>query len=134
MTKEYITSFRAYHDDVDFTGVMYNANYLKYMERARSDMLREAGFDQKQILEGGISFVLSHADVAYKKPVYFNDECIIATSVLKFGKASVLLQQDVRLQSSNDVMCRGNMKIVCISKEMKPVAIPEKLFMEIKKW
>ena len=74
---EFLWPIRVYYEDTDSGGVVYYANYLKFMERARTEMLRSLGFEQDQLIEDlGIIFVVHSLSVQYKKPAIFNDELI----------------------------------------------------------
>ncbi|RKZ59424.1 MAG: tol-pal system-associated acyl-CoA thioesterase, partial [Gammaproteobacteria bacterium] len=73
--KEFSWPIRVYYEDTDFSGVVYYVNYLKFMERGRTELLRSIGFEQDKIQqELGILFAVVSANIQYKKPARFNDE------------------------------------------------------------
>jgi acyl-CoA thioester hydrolase len=99
---EFSWPVRVYYEDTDSGGVVYYANYLKFMERARTEMLRAAGFEQDTIQqEQGLVFAVHEANIKYRKPARFNDELTIVTSIDSLGKASIHFKQSVYLTASN---------------------------------
>ena len=86
---EFLWLVRVYYEDTDSGGVVYYANYLKFMERARTEMLRSYGFEQDQLIETqGIIFAVHSLSVQYKKPAVFNDELMVKTTISDCGRAS----------------------------------------------
>ncbi len=94
---EHRFALTVYFEDTDTAGIVYYANYLKFMERARSDMLRAAGVDQRGALEAGTGvYAVAEANVRYLRPAKLGDDLVIASRVLQVRAASVLIQQRVR--------------------------------------
>ncbi|HEB82836.1 MAG TPA: tol-pal system-associated acyl-CoA thioesterase [Gammaproteobacteria bacterium] len=123
-TKEFNWPVRVYYEDTDSGGVVYYANYLKFMERARTELLRHLGFEQDQLQqERGILFAVHSASVKYKKPARFNDELTVVTSIPALGKASITFQQNV--VKDDVVLVQGQIKIACLNAEkFAPQTIP----------
>jgi acyl-CoA thioester hydrolase len=93
---EHHFALTVYFEDTDTAGVVYYANYLKFMERARSDMLRAVGVDQRDVLEaGGGAYYVAHADIRYVKPARLGDELVVLSSVEQVRAASVEIHQRV---------------------------------------
>ena len=87
---------RVYFEDTDLTGVVYHANYLRYMERARSDMLALAGIDQLQVMQGGNGYyAVADLQIAYRRPAKLGDELTVASRVLRVRAAATLSLQQV---------------------------------------
>lgn len=87
---------RVYFEDTDVAGIVYYANYLKYMERARSDMLRQAGIDQRAALEAGHGvYVVAEAHIKYRAPARLDDDLQVLSQVVKVRAASSLIHQRV---------------------------------------
>jgi acyl-CoA thioester hydrolase len=85
-----------YFEDTDTAGVVYYANYLKFMERARSDMLRAVGVDQREVLNsGGGAYYVAHADIRYARPARLGDELVVLSAVEQVRAASVQIHQRV---------------------------------------
>jgi acyl-CoA thioester hydrolase len=106
---KHIFPLRVYYEDTDVGGVVYYANYLKYMERARSEMIRALGIDQLEMLKynkpDDVSFVVRRCEVDYKSAAYFDDLLTVETEIIKLGGASILMKQvilkdDVRVVES----------------------------------
>jgi acyl-CoA thioester hydrolase len=89
-------ALRVYFEDTDVAGIVYYANYLKYMERARSDMLRCAGIDQRAALEGGEGvYVVAEANIRYRAPAKLDDDLLVLSEVRQVRAASCLIHQRV---------------------------------------
>jgi acyl-CoA thioester hydrolase len=85
-----------YFEDTDTAGVVYYANYLKFMERARSDMIRAAGIDQNAMLSGdGSAYFVTHVDIRYRRPARLGDDLRIVSSVQRVRASSVDIHQRV---------------------------------------
>ena len=110
---EFVWPVRVYYEDTDSGGVVYYANYLKFMERARTEWLRALGFEQDVLIrDEGIIFAVRSVDVEYLRPARFNDELLISAQVMHNGGASITFQQQVR--RGDDVLCSGKVKIVSL--------------------
>ena len=124
---------RVYFEDTDSGGVVYHANYLKFMERARTEWLRKLGLNQIKLKqENKVMFVVRKIDIQYKIPARFNDELIIETDCVKSTDYSIMLKQNIL--RDNQTITEGNVEIVCINSDLfKPVRIPKmaKQLMEI---
>lgn len=87
---------RVYFEDTDLSGVVYHANYLRYMERARSDMLRVAGIDQRGHHEGGDGvYAVANVAIAYRRPARLDDDLIVRSHVTSVGAATCAIHQTV---------------------------------------
>ena len=88
---------RVYFEDTDLSGVVYHANYLRYMERARSDMLRVAGIDQRAVFEAGEgAYAIVDLAIRYRAPARLDDALLVVSTVTKAGAAGVAIHQTVR--------------------------------------
>src|SRR3954453_5374207 len=89
-------ALRVYFEDTDVAGIVYYANYLKYMERARSDMLRCAGIDQRAALESGEGvYVVAEARIKYRSSARLDDDLVVLSRLVALRAASVLIHQRV---------------------------------------
>jgi acyl-CoA thioester hydrolase len=129
----FVWPVRVYYEDTDAGGVVYYANYLKFMERARTEWLRSMGFEQDQLVrQDGIIFAVRQIEVGYHQPARFNDTLEVNVSLLAKGRASFTFYQEVVRTSDSEVLCRGKIKIACVDiKTMRPTPIPEKIVMEL---
>jgi acyl-CoA thioester hydrolase len=124
---------RVYYEDTDAGGVVYYANYLKFMERARTEWLRNKGFEQDRLLaQEGIIFAVRSVQVGYHHPARFNDALEVSASLTAKGRASLVFDQTVRRASDEQVLCSGSIKIACVDiNNMRPTSIPQALLSEI---
>jgi acyl-CoA thioester hydrolase len=94
--KTHVFPLRVYFEDTDVAGIVYYANYLRFMERARSDMLRALGVDQRAALEGGEGvYAVADAAIKYRAPAKLGDDLLIVTEIDRTRAASVLIHQRV---------------------------------------
>ena len=124
---------RVYFEDTDSGGVVYHANYLKFMERARTEWIRNFGLNQTKLKkEDKVMFVVRKIDIQYKIPARFNDELIVQTNCIRVTNYSLMLKQNIL--KDKEIITEGKVEIVCISADFfKPVRIPKivKQLMEI---
>ncbi len=130
--KEFILQVRVYYEDTDAGGVVYHSNYLNFMERARTELLRHAGFEQNTLIEEKeILFAVRKINIDYNKPALFNDLLKIKTRIIKQRKASFIFEQ-VIFNQAEDTVCKADVKIACLnSQTMKPEPIPETILSEL---
>ena len=114
---------RVYYEDTDAGGVVYYANYLKFMERARTEWLRAAGFEQPELLRDfGVIFVVRAVAIEYLAPARFNDNLTIAVRLEKLGRSSIEVSQTVERDT---LLAEAKIKIVCVDGiSFKPVSLP----------
>ncbi|WP_336957802.1 YbgC/FadM family acyl-CoA thioesterase [Sphingobium aquiterrae] len=114
---------RVYFEDTDLSGVVYHANYLRYMERARSDMLRVAGIDQRGTHEGGTG-VYAVADVAisYRRPARLDDDLLVRSHVTGVGAATCTIHQQV--VRGEDILTQSDVKVAFLSPQGRPQRQP----------
>lgn len=118
---------RIYYEDTDAGGIVYNANYLKYMERARTEWLRSLDIEQDGLLEQGVAFVVRKVELDMLKPARFNDALTVTVTVKKLKRASIVFEQEI-LDDAGLCLVRGTVLIACVQiAQMKPFAIPEPL-------
>jgi len=84
----HILPIKVYYEDTDAQGVVYYANYLKFFERARTEYLREIGYEQKNLMEQGAIFVVREVSIEFKKPAYLDQQIEVHTRIIKAGKVS----------------------------------------------
>jgi acyl-CoA thioester hydrolase len=125
---------RVYYEDTDSGGVVYYANYLRFMERARTEWMRSLGFEQDRLLaEQGILFAVRSVSIDYLHPARFNDRLNVTVEVHHRGRASLTLGQSVlRHGDSAGALCTGTVKIACIeAATFRPQPIPDPILKEI---
>lgn len=113
---------RVYIEDTDLGGIVYYVNYLKFMERARTEFLREYGIHQQQLKDQDYLFVVKSARCDYKSPALLDDELTVTVEVLKHTAASVTFDQQV---NAGRLLCTAQVEVVCVSaSSMKPRRFP----------
>jgi acyl-CoA thioester hydrolase len=129
--KNFIWPVRVYYEDTDAGGVVFYANYLKFFERARTEMLRAMGYEQDELTTvEGIIFVVRSVQVDYLSPARFNEQLQVSAAVSLAKKASLTFEQVIT--RGDDVLCKGIIRIACLDAQtMRPKAIPETLFRAI---
>ena len=120
---------RVYYEDTDAGGVVYYANYLRFMERARTEWLRKLGFEQDELIaQHNVLFAVRRVQVDYRQPARFNDRLVVSVRVVEAGKASLTFAQTIRRESDNILLCDGEVKIASLeASSFKPRAIPAPL-------
>jgi len=115
---------RVYWEDTDAGGVVYYANYLKFMERARSEWLRSFGFEQDVLRdEAGVVFVVRRVEIDYLAPARFNDQIDVAVSLHEAGRASFVVRQE--LLRGETRLAEAVVTLACVdAAQFKPVKIP----------
>ena len=115
---------RIYFEDTDSGGVVYHSNYLKFMERARTEWLRSAGIDQHHLkCHDHIMFVVHRIDIQYKLPARFNDDLIVKSELKDIGSSKIEFRQ--MIYRENEMLIDASVDIACIdSEKFKPVRIP----------
>ncbi|MGO9514049.1 MAG: tol-pal system-associated acyl-CoA thioesterase [Steroidobacteraceae bacterium] len=119
-----------YWEDTDAGGVVYYANYLKFMERCRTEWLRALGVDQRQLrTERQLQFAVVHVAVDFLRPAIFNDEIIVTAELANLSGATISFKQTIR---RDDVqLIDATARVACLdSATLKPRAIPKDLFTE----
>lgn len=117
---------RVYYEDTDFSGVVYHASYLRFMERGRTEFLRQIGVDHRAMFEGGqaLAFVVRAMMIEFFKPARMDDVLTIETSVTGVGGASVGMRQRVR--RGDETLVTADLKVAIVAAG-KPQRIPPTL-------
>ncbi|MHB1091782.1 tol-pal system-associated acyl-CoA thioesterase [Thiobacillus sp.] len=123
----FVWPVRVYWEDTDAGGVVYYANYLKFMERARSEWLRASGFEQDILRdEAGIVFVVRRVEIDYLSPARFNEQLEVSVALHEAGRASLGVRQE--LMRGTTRLAEAVVTLACVDAvRFKPVRIPEPL-------
>ena len=129
----FVWPVRIYHEDTDGGGVVYYANYLKFMERARTEWLRARGFEQDVLLrDRRVLFAVRTLSMDYHRPARFNDLLEVISQVAEVGGASLTFAQSIRRADSTEVLCGARVKVACIDAEnFRARRLPRQLMREI---
>ena len=120
---------RVYIEDTDAGGIVYYANYLRYLERARSEWLRHLGFEQQSLMESGVRFVVRDVSIQYRQSAVLDDEVIATVETAGVSKAGLTLNHTVVKRSDpqtdkQEILVDARIRIACINNEGRPTAIP----------
>ena len=117
--REHRFPVRVYFEDTDFSGVVYHANYLRFMERARSDMLRVAGIDQRDAFANGDGvYAVADLSIRYRRPARFDDALVIISTVEQLRAAACVIQQRVMLGA--ELMAEARVTAAFITPDGRP--------------
>ncbi|HEX4569560.1 MAG TPA: tol-pal system-associated acyl-CoA thioesterase [Dongiaceae bacterium] len=124
MTEVHRFPIRVYYEDTDAAGIVYYANYLKFAERARTEMMRASGSNHRELAEKfDAAFAVSRCEIEYLKPALLDDLLTVETRVLDVGAAVIRLDQQVR--RGEDLLARLRLRIACVSRQGRPVRLPD---------
>ena len=122
---------RVYYEDTDAQGVVYYANYFRYMERARTEWLRSLGVDQAHLLnEERRMFVVTDSNAAFLAPAKFNDEVVVTARLSGLSRATFEIEQNIYLNSlDGKLLVRGGVKAAFLNADsMRPMRVPAEIF------
>ena len=126
MAKKFDLTVKVYYEDTDSGGVVYYANYLKFLERARSEAIYTLGFTNSGLLEKhNILLIVKSCNIEYKKPAKFEDKINIISEVISFTKTSFLMKQNILRK--NELITKAEIHLVAVDKNGKPSKFPEEL-------
>lgn len=134
---DFVWPIRVYYEDTDAGGIVYYANYLKFLERARTEWLRSLGIEQDSWLAARVGFVVRQVQLELMQPARFNDELLVSVEVLKLGRASVQFQQRVTQQQRGAELCVAQVKAACVDlgqadSGLRAVAMPAAIYEVLK--
>ena len=122
---------RVYYEDTDAQGVVYYANYFRYMERARTEWLRSLGVDQAQLLnDERRMFVVTESNASFLAPARFNDEVVVTARLAALTRATFDIEQNIYLNSlDGKLLIRGNVKAAFLNADtLRPMRVPAEIF------
>lgn len=120
---EFNIPLRVYIEDTDAGGIVYYVNYLKYMERCRTEFLRSLGYHKPAILDGGLLLVVHTAQISYRRSARLDDQLHVSAQIEKLARSYVDFKQQVF--RGEELLCEGLIRIACVDATvMKPSAIP----------
>lgn len=125
--------YKVYYEDTDAGGVVYYANYLKFLERGRSDFLTLGEISQVNLGESGVFFVVKRCNVEYFSSAKLEDEACVYSEIIEIGKVAVQFIQEVKVQER--LCVKAFVKVACVgisSGKFKPMAIPVDILEKIK--
>ena len=126
MSKEFAHEIKVYYEDTDSGGVVYYSNYLKFLERARTELISSIGLSNKILLdEYKTLIIVKSCNIEYMKPAKLEDKLQIYSSIESFNKASFIMIQNIK--KKDDLIIKAKIKLVTVNQEGKPIKIPSVL-------
>ena len=120
-----------YYEDTDVGGIVYHANYLKFFERARTELFRSRGVSLQELFAHNVSFVVRHMDIDFHRGAKLDDQLTVRTSAKNIRRASIDFCQ-VLVNNDGPALCKATVQVACIHPvTMKPIQIPEYIKSEI---
>ena len=131
MHENFFHKLKVYYEDTDSGGVVYYANYLKFLERARTEALFSIGYSNKKIQEMFNSLIIvKSCNIEYKKSAYLEDQLKVRSFVKSISKTSFFMNQIITKEE--DIIVEAQVHLVFVNKEGKPVKIPEEIYSKFK--
>jgi acyl-CoA thioester hydrolase len=124
-------AIRVYYEDTDFSGVVYHANYLRFLERGRTEMLRDLGIDQTALFSGAapLAFAVARMTIDFRRPALMDDLVEVVTEVAEVAGASLTLQQ--RLLRGEDLLVEASVRVAAVSRG-RAVRLPGPLVAQLR--
>lgn len=134
MAGEFTWQVRVYYEDTDAGGVVFYANYLRFMERARTEWLRSIGFEHEQLInKHGLLFAVKNVNIDYKKPGLLDDLLTVTSHLSSNRGASITFQQSIQ-NEENELLVQAEVKVACLNATtLKASPMPEELLTELGK-
>mgnify|MGYP001576855416 CR=1 FL=1 len=123
--KTYKLTIRVYYEDTDMAGIVYYANYLRYIERGRSEWVRDNGMDQNAMKAAGVVFAVRRVEADYLMPAHLDDELVVETNVVNITAARLVMDQVVK--RGEDTLFHAIVTAVCIGENGQPTRLPAKV-------
>ncbi|MFA5115309.1 MAG: thioesterase family protein [Candidatus Omnitrophota bacterium] len=115
---------RIYYHDTDCGGVVYYANYLKYLEQGRTEFLEDKGISIGELSGDGVLFVVARQEIDYKAPAYYADTLEVITRLEDISHVKMVLSSQIKNQDGKTI-CLARTILVCVGKDLKPMALPQ---------
>ena len=123
MSKDFTHEIKVYYEDTDSGGVVYYSNYLKFLERARTELISSIGLSNKILLdEYKTLIIVKSCNIEYMKPAKLEDKLQIYSSIESFNKASFVMNQNIK--KDDDLIIKAKLKLVTVNQEGQPIKIP----------
>ena len=117
------TTVRVYYEDTDAGGIVYYANYLRYFERARSDLVRELGYNQQVLMQQGVAFAVRSAQIDYRRPARLDDLLTVNTTIAELKRAQICFSQCI--SRNDEPLVDATIRVACINPVSgRPIALP----------
>ena len=126
MTNSFKYNVKIYYEDTDAGGVVYYANYLKFLERARSEAIYELGYSNIELKKKfGILIMVKSCNIEYKKPAMFEDKLTVISTINEITKTSFIMKQNIK--KNQELIASTDIHLVVVNLDGKPTKIPDDL-------
>ena len=126
MQQRFEMPVRVYVEDTDAGGIVYYVNYLKYMERARTEWFRALGFEKPALFGDNLMFIVHSLNINYRRPARLDDALTATAALVKPGRSFFIMAQSVL--RGDELLCEAEVKVACVTRDtMKPSAIPAQI-------
>jgi acyl-CoA thioester hydrolase len=125
-------NIKIYYEDTDCGGVVYYANYLRYMERARTEYLVSRGYSVKKLMDEGTVFMVLRAEIDYRAPARYGDTLEIETWVSDISRVTMVFNHAMKEKTSGRLIVECRAKVVYVDKDGKPKRLPEEYVERVK--
>jgi len=123
MSATFQIGIRVYYEDTDAAGIIYYANYFRFLERGRTEFLRSLGHDQHALMQEGIAFAVRSVSAEFLRPAKLDDRLTVETSIASLGRAQVTFAQ--RILRDHELLLDAKIRVVCIDPARgKPIPMP----------
>ena len=120
---------RIYYEDTDHAGVVYHANYLKFLERARTELLRTGGFEQDALKESeGLLFAVTEAHVQFRRPARFNEQIRVETRICRVTGVRIMLQQRIIRPDDMQLLVDAEIHLASVDLQGRPRRMPRSVY------
>lgn len=124
---------RMYYEDTDCGGVVYYANYLRYVERARTEFFESRGVSLRALMDEGVYFVVAEAALKYVSPGRYGDILAIETTIERVGPASIVFRHAISRDHTGEKLVEATVKLGCVSQNMKPLRLSKNVMEAVTK-
>ncbi len=116
---------KIYYHDTDCGGVVYYANYLKFLEEARTEFFSDKGLSIKELADQGTMFIVARQEIDYKLPAFYGDILDVAAAISNISAARIDFEHEIK--KDNQIVAKAKTIMVCVDKTLKPKSIPEEV-------
>lgn len=121
---EFSFQVRVYAEDTDHYGIVYHANHIKYMERARTEWLRAQNYQQDEMIASGTLLIITSLSINYHRPAQFDDLLTITVQIERRTRTRLVLEQNI-INKKNQLIASGKVSVACVDKKLNPCRMPD---------
>lgn len=129
----HVLKIRMYYEDTDCGGVVYYANYLRYVERARTEFFESRGVGLRKLMDEGVFFVVAEAALKYLSPGRYGDIMAIETNVEKVGPASIVFRHSISRDNTGEKLVEATVKLGCVGRDFRPLRLKQNIMEAVAK-